>query len=131
MFIGEKPDTILDLDLIEELDLDGPMTLRLHKFVVFDKSYTDWTPIARLTFEKLSEHMEGVPENVHWWNGTAAELAVERDKQTKKREAEARARARAKAVPAPKAKGRVRAKAKPPILHPKGLAATCSGTCRC
>ena len=114
LFIGEKPDTILDLDLIEELDLDGPMTLRLHKFVVFDKSYTDWTPIARLTFEKLSEHMEGVPENVHWWNGTAAELAVERDKQTKKREAEARARARAKAVPAPKANGRVKAKAKPP-----------------
>ena len=110
LFRGDEPDSILDVDLMFDLDLDGPLLLRLYKFVVFSKRYIDWTPVSRLTFEKLCDHMETMPEHVLWWDGKENDLARDHAKQVKKRAAEERARARAKAAPGPKAKAKAKAK---------------------
>ena len=77
MFRGSKPDVVLDIELVEELDLTTASNVTLYKLITLDvHSYmeeSEWHPSAKLIIEPLDPHLEMEHNPVAWWKGEADE----------------------------------------------------------
>ena len=88
-------DALIDVALLEELTLTQPLTMQLHKLIVFDRyNYKPYEPSARLTIDDLHKHLDCIPESIQWWPGSDEALAIFHKESDKKRAVEERRKAR-------------------------------------
>ena len=78
-----------DLDAAEEMDLSGPLSFTLLRFVEVDRMFDNWGPAERLIVAPVSEDVL-LQNPVRFWDGDEEEIKREQARRAKERARRAR-----------------------------------------
>ncbi len=75
---------------LAELDLEIPCSVKLFRYVSFDRRLPGWKPDRLLTIEPVSKHISDFDDEIFFWGGASEELAKYHEQLAKAAAAAAR-----------------------------------------